>query len=155
MPAAAMRAGTPTGCYPDPVRFGRLRSLFQRLIPLSRGGAAASRAPLDAGPPQQEDPSASAVDPGDEGAVRLGPSDTLDLHTFLPKDVASVVGEFLDAAASSGIPRVRIIHGKGIGVQRAIVRSILERRSCVASFSDAPDASGWGATIAILRPNNP
>ena len=89
--------------------------------------------------------------PGGEDTVRLGPADTLDLHTFLPRDVQSVVREFLDAAAREGFVQVRIIHGKGIGVQRGIVRSILERHPGVISFSDAQDGSGWGATIAILR----
>ncbi len=89
--------------------------------------------------------------PGAEDTVRLGPADTLDLHTFLPRDVQSVVREFLDAAAREGFVQVRIIHGKGIGVQRGIVRSILERHPGVISFSDAQDGSGWGATIAILR----
>jgi dsDNA-specific endonuclease/ATPase MutS2 len=87
-----------------------------------------------------------------EDVVVLGPSDTLDLHTFHPRDVASVVLEFLDEAAREGIEQVRIIHGKGIGVQRSIVRGILEKHPAVVTFGDARDASGWGATVVRLRP---
>jgi hypothetical protein len=88
----------------------------------------------------------------DEEVITLGPLDTLDLHTFRPQDVSSVVTEFLDEAVRQGIPRVRIIHGKGIGVQRAIVRGILEKHPAVVTFGDAIDASGWGATVVRLRP---
>jgi dsDNA-specific endonuclease/ATPase MutS2 len=78
-------------------------------------------------------------------------TDTLDLHTFHPRDVHSVVEEFLDAAAAAGFTQVRIIHGKGIGVQRAIVRGILEKHPAVLSFGDAMDRGGWGATVIRLR----
>jgi len=89
--------------------------------------------------------------PAQGDVVRPEITDTLDLHAFHPRDVPSVVGEFLDGAGHDGITRVRIIHGKGIGVQREIVRSILKRRPDVLFFSDAPDGSGWGATIVELR----
>lgn len=79
-------------------------------------------------------------------------SDVLDLHTFRPEDAASVVTEYLAAAQAKGLTRVRVIHGKGIGVQRERVRALLERHPEVASFGDAPDASGWGATVVVLRP---
>jgi dsDNA-specific endonuclease/ATPase MutS2 len=92
-----------------------------------------------------------AAPPAGEEVVRLEQSDTLDLHSFQPKDVPSVVREFIDQALRDGLPRVRIIHGKGIGVQREIVRSILTRDPNVVSFSDAHDGSGWGATVVRLR----
>lgn len=79
-------------------------------------------------------------------------TDTLDLHTFHPRDVPSVVIEFLDEAYAVGFVQVRIIHGKGIGVQRAIVRGILEKHPAVLSFGDAVDAGGWGATVVRLKP---
>lgn len=88
----------------------------------------------------------------DETVIDLGATDTIDLHVFRPKEVPSVIEEFLDAAAEAGITEVRIIHGKGIGVQRRIVRQILSNDPRVSWFSDAPDASGWGATIARIDP---
>ncbi len=109
-------------------------------------------------PPSDERPEAgqaAPMEPDEDGAIVLGPSDTLDLHPFRPRDIASVVVEFLAQAMESGFTRVRLIHGKGIGVQRETVRQILERDPNVLSFGDADDASGWGATIAVLRPWDP
>jgi DNA-nicking Smr family endonuclease len=74
--------------------------------------------------------------------------DTIDLHTFRPAEIASVVEEYLYQALTRGYREVRIIHGRGRGVQRAIVRSILERHPDVVAFSDAPDR---GSTSATLR----
>jgi DNA-nicking Smr family endonuclease len=74
------------------------------------------------------------------------------LHAFAPRDVASVVEEYLTAAAEHGFRDVRLIHGRGIGVQRAIVRGVLSRHPAVESFADAPsEAGGWGATLVRLR----
>ncbi len=94
---------------------------------------------------------AGIPDTSREEVIVFGPSDTLDLHTFRPQDVASVVVEFLDEAVREGMEQVRIIHGKGIGVQRSIVRGILEKHPAVLTFGDALDASGWGATVVRLR----
>jgi DNA-nicking Smr family endonuclease len=78
--------------------------------------------------------------------------DSIDLHAFRPKDVASVVEEYLEQCRQAGLNEVRIIHGRGTGVQRSIVRSILERHSLVLSFHDAsPEAGGWGATVVALK----
>ena len=74
----------------------------------------------------------------------------LDLHTFEPRDVASVVEEYVNEAHASGLREVRLIHGRGQGVQRGIVQQALERHRLVASFYD-DDRSHLGATIAILR----
>lgn len=75
-------------------------------------------------------------------------TDTLDLHAFSPKDVKSVVEEYLMEARKKNFPIVRIIHGKGVGVQRDIVRKILTDADFVKSFKNAPEFSGsWGATI--------
>ena len=83
--------------------------------------------------------------------VRLPIEDSLDLHAFSPRDVASVVEEYVRAAAESGIREVRIIHGKGMGVQREIVHALLARLPRVESFGPAPeDRGGWGATVARL-----
>ncbi len=79
--------------------------------------------------------------------VVLPIEDWIDLHTFRPEEVADVVEEYLYQALLKGFTRVRIIHGRGIGVQREIVHAILSRHPRVLSFSDSPDR---GATIAVL-----
>ena len=88
----------------------------------------------------------------DDEPVRVPIEDVLDLHTFGPRDVASVVEEYLREAHERGFREVRIVHGRGIGVQRSIVRAVLSRHQLVVSFADAPPArGGWGATIVRLR----
>ncbi|HSE89235.1 MAG TPA: Smr/MutS family protein [Candidatus Binatia bacterium] len=77
--------------------------------------------------------------------------DSIDLHAFRPKDVPSVVEEYLEQCKQAGLTEVRIIHGRGTGVQRNIVRRILQKHTRVLSFQDAPgDAGGWGATVVVL-----
>jgi dsDNA-specific endonuclease/ATPase MutS2 len=84
--------------------------------------------------------------------VRLPITDVFDLHTVSPRDVEAVVEEYLIEANRMGFKAIRIIHGRGIGVQREIVRKILNRTPFVASYSDAPaEAGGWGATIVTLK----
>ena len=79
-------------------------------------------------------------------------TDVFDLHTIPPRDVKAVVEEYLREAHHKGFPVVRIIHGKGIGVQREMVRAILTRTEFVLDCMDAPpDAGGLGATIVRLR----
>jgi len=76
----------------------------------------------------------------------------LDLHAFAPRDIPSVVSEYLEAAHARGFTEVRLIHGRGIGVQRGIVQSLLARHPLVAAFADAPpDRGGFGATIVRLK----
>jgi DNA-nicking Smr family endonuclease len=82
--------------------------------------------------------------------VRLPIEPVLDLHTFQPRDVKSVVDEYVTAAHEAGLREVRLVHGRGIGVQRGIVQAALERHPLVVQFWDAPDAH-LGATIARLR----
>lgn len=83
--------------------------------------------------------------------VTLEITDVIDLHTIHPKDVKRVVEEYLEQVHQAGFASVRIIHGKGIGVQREIVRTVLARTSFVESWTDAPpDAGGLGATIVKL-----
>jgi dsDNA-specific endonuclease/ATPase MutS2 len=78
-------------------------------------------------------------------------TDVFDLHTIPPREVKAVVEEYLREAQLKGFPVVRIIHGKGIGVQREIVRTVLSRTSFVIGWADAPpDAGGLGATIVRL-----
>ena len=80
-------------------------------------------------------------------------TDVFDLHTIPPRDVKAVVEEYLREAHALGFPVVRIIHGKGVGVQREMVRSVLARTSFVYDWTDAPpDAGGLGATIVRFAP---
>jgi dsDNA-specific endonuclease/ATPase MutS2 len=84
--------------------------------------------------------------------IRIPITDIFDLHTVPPRDVKAVVEEYLIEARNAGFRALRIIHGRGIGVQREIVRSVLERTDFVTEFKDAPaEAGGWGATIVTLR----
>ena len=79
-------------------------------------------------------------------------TDVFDLHTIPHRDVKAVVEEYLRLAQEKGFPVARIIHGKGIGVQRDLVRKVLARTSFVESWADAPpDAGGLGATIIVFR----
>lgn len=88
----------------------------------------------------------------DPDAVELEITDVLDLHSFPPREVPDLVRDWLDAAYEKGFREVRIIHGRGVGVQRKTVRTILEREPRVVSFQDAPGmAGGWGATVVTLR----
>jgi DNA-nicking Smr family endonuclease len=92
-------------------------------------------------------------EPPFDDPVILPLEDVIDLHPFHPKDIPSVVEEYLQQCLEAGILEVRLIHGKGAGVQRRIVRSILEKHSGVASFGDAPtEAGSWGATVVTLKP---
>jgi len=89
-------------------------------------------------------------DPDDPVHVPI--EDHIDLHPFRPRDVRAVVDSYLEAAAARGFREVRLIHGRGIGVQREIVRSLLAKHPLVETFRDAgPDRGGWGATLVVLR----
>lgn len=79
-------------------------------------------------------------------------TDVFDLHAVPPREVGPVVEEYLSEANRLGLKALRIIHGRGIGVQREIVRAVLQRTPFVLSFGDAPaEAGGWGATIVTLK----
>ena len=75
---------------------------------------------------------------------------TLDLHAFQPRDIPSVVEEYVHAAHEAGLVEIRLIHGRGKGIQRGIVQAALEKNPLVESFHDAPE-SHLGATVAALR----
>jgi len=88
----------------------------------------------------------------DEEPLRIPISDVFDLHTLRPQDVEEAVEAYLEEANRLGLKALRIIHGRGIGVQREIVRAVLARTPFVFSFHDAPpEAGGWGATVVTLR----
>lgn len=83
--------------------------------------------------------------------IELEITDVLDLHTFPPWDVKDLVREYLDLAYEKGLRELRIIHGKGIGAQRRMVRKLLERDPRVVAYGDPPgEAGGWGATWVTL-----
>lgn len=85
--------------------------------------------------------------------VRIPVDGVLDLHTFKPSEIADLVEEYLLTCLDEGVYQVRIIHGKGKGVQRRIVRSLLDRLEYVSSYRDAEEtAGGWGATLVDLVP---
>jgi DNA-nicking Smr family endonuclease len=78
--------------------------------------------------------------------------ESLDLHAFQANEIASVVEEYLEECRRAGFIEVRLIHGKGIGVARNIVRSVLNKHPAVLGFCDAgPESGGWGATIVTLK----
>ena len=86
--------------------------------------------------------------------VRIPITDVFDLHSVPPRDAAEVVEAYLEEAYRLGFRAIRIIHGRGIGRQRELVRNILARTPFVESFGDAPaEAGGWGATVVNLGAN--
>ena len=85
-----------------------------------------------------------------ERPLRIPIDASLDLHAFQPRDVASLVHEYVNAAHEAGLREVRLIHGRGTGVQRGIVQAALERHPLVSAFWDAPE-SHLGATVARLE----
>jgi len=90
------------------------------------------------------------MDPDDDSPHVVPIEEAIDVHPFQPRDVVSVVEEYLRAAARAGLQEVRLIHGRGRGVQRGMVQSALERHPLVEAFRDAPD-SHLGATIVRLK----
>ena len=90
----------------------------------------------------------------DAEPVRIPIATELDLHAFAPADVPSVVDEYLHAAQEAGLSEIRLIHGRGRGVQRGIVQQALERHPLVIEFWDAPETH-LGATVARLRDELP
>lgn len=122
--------------------FRGLRRLFQ------------TNSPGISKPENSEEDESEQVDPDNPfpDVVIIEFRDMIDLHSIPPRQVCAVVEDYLEEAHRRGVRAVRIIHGKGIGVQRETVRSILSRTQHVIDFRDAPaEAGGWGATIVTLR----
>ena len=88
---------------------------------------------------------------GEPLAIPIG--DTIDLHPFRPADVRDVVREYLEEARARGFRQVRLIHGRGIGMQRESVQALLRKLDFVEDFHDADHTGGgWGATVVLLKP---
>ena len=103
-------------------------------------------------PREGEEEEAGGETLADETVVELPLEDVLDLHGFPPRDVREIVLGYLDDAVAAGFPAVRIVHGRGMGVQREAVRALLARDARVAEFADAPEAQGGrGATLVRFR----
>ena len=101
------------------------------------------------------EPDQTDTDVPEDEPLRIPIEDVFDLHTVPPRDVKAVVEAYLEEAREAGLRHVRIIHGRGIGVQREIVRKVLARTPFVVEYHDAPlEAGGWGATIATLDLNS-
>jgi DNA-nicking Smr family endonuclease len=90
----------------------------------------------------------------DEAPVNIPIEDAIDLHSFAPADVVSVVDEYLYAARAAGFQQVRLIHGRGKGVQRAAVQRLLSGHALVERYWDAPE-SHLGATLVVLKHEAP
>lgn len=128
--------------------FDWLKTLFATRDARPTAGHA-SDAPADADV-GEDDPDDPFPEP-----IRLEITDVFDLHTIAPRDVERVVHEYLSEARRAGFRSVRIIHGKGQGVQRRLVHNILARTSFVRDWTDAPPHSGgWGATVAHFTPQD-
>ncbi|MGB7952327.1 MAG: Smr/MutS family protein [Candidatus Binatia bacterium] len=96
--------------------------------------------------------SSSDTDSPFPGPIVIPIEDCLDLHTFAPADIPNVVEEYLEQCTEAGIYEIRLIHGRGKGIQRRIVQSLLAEHPQVLSFKDArPEAGGWGATVVVLK----
>ncbi len=132
-----------------------LRAWLKRLTARARDGARDVEDYDEGDVAQSADTFDEEVDPFDPfpAPVRLEITDVFDLHTVAPRDVRRAVEAYLDEAHRLGFRSVRLIHGKGRGVQRANVRAVLARTPLVLDWTDAPPAAGGqGATIAHLRP---
>ena len=108
---------------------------------------------LSAGSTTGTENAEAADEPDPTQPFKIEVEDSIDLHSFPPRDVPDVVDAYLEEAVEKGFTEVRLIHGRGIGVQRDRVQKLLSRHSLVSGFHDAPpDRGGWGATVAYLKP---
>jgi dsDNA-specific endonuclease/ATPase MutS2 len=84
--------------------------------------------------------------------VRIPITDVIDLHTFHPRDLPNLIADYIEECVRLGFRSVRIIHGKGAGIQKRRVQAALGRNPHVSAFADAPaEAGGWGATVVELK----
>ena len=108
---------------------------------------------LSAGSTTGTEKAEEADEPDPTQPFKIEVEDSIDLHSFPPRDVPDVVDAYLEEVVEKGFTEVRLIHGRGIGVQRDRVQKLLARHPLVSGFHDAPpDRGGWGATVAYLKP---
>ncbi len=99
-----------------------------------------------------EEPSTDLDDSPFDEPIVLPLEDSIDLHAFAPKDIPSVVEEYIHQCHQAGFFQVRVIHGRGKGIQRRIVQSTLAKNPLVSSFKDAPpESGGWGSTVVVIK----
>ena len=123
---------------------GRIAALLKRLL------SKKEKEPRPSPPEESEEPNDDIPFPD---PIVMPIEDVIDLHPFAPKEIRSVVEEYLLECRKAGLTQVRLIHGKGKGVQRESIRSLLSRLPYVTDFSDAPmEAGSWGATIVRIDP---
>jgi hypothetical protein len=128
--------------------FGGLLAILTLAVLFGPSKNVANTGPVDAAQPSADNE--SPLDP--DVPFEIPVEDRIDLHPFPPRDVPDVVDAYLEAAIEKGFTEVRLIHGRGIGVQRDRVQKLLARHPLVSGFHDAPpDRGGWGATIAYLK----
>ncbi len=122
------------------------------VVVTTAGLLASGRAPSDVSPESTDDDSDSSDEPPPGEPVVVPVEDSLDLHPFAPREIPDVVRAYLDEAVAHGFEEVRLIHGRGIGVQRERVRSVCAKHPSVVEYHDAPPTrGGWGATVVRLR----
>jgi len=128
------------------------RQFLDRIThPRARMPASPAPVPEPSSPSQDTLDAIDSFDPSQPIVIPI--EDALDLHTFRPNEVVEVVDAYLHEAADRGFQEVRVIHGKGKGVQRRRVQSLLTRHPRVLRFADAPpERGGWGATLVWLKP---
>lgn len=127
--------------------FGALLAVLTLAVLFSGSAKNAGQATVQPSTVSEEE---GMLDP--DASVEIPVEDSIDLHSFPPRDVPDVVDAYLEAAVERGFTEVRLIHGRGIGVQRDRVQKLLTRDPRVSGFHDAPpERGGWGATIAYLR----
>ena len=131
--------------------FGGLLAILTLAVLFGASTTALSSEDVDQ--PEAEFDDQETIDP--DMPVKIPVEDRIDLHPFPPRDVPDVVDAYLEVAVEKGFTEVRLIHGRGIGVQRDRVQKLLARHPLVSGFHDAPaDRGGWGATIAYLKVQN-
>lgn len=131
--------------------FGGLLAILTLAVLFGASTTALSSEDVDQ--PEAEFDDQETIDP--DMPVKIPVEDRIDLHPFPPRDVPDVVDAYLEVAVEKGYTEVRLIHGRGIGVQRDRIQKLLARHPLVSGFHDAPaDRGGWGATIAYLKVQN-
>ena len=131
--------------------FGGLLAILTLAVLFGASTTALSSEDVDQ--PEAEFDDQETIDP--DMPVKIPVEDRIDLHPFPPRDVPDVVDAYLEVAVEKGFTEVRLIHGRGIGVQRDRIQKLLARHPLVSGFHDAPaDRGGWGATIAYLKVQN-